>query len=81
MAKTYIDANGYRRFSDSNSLVSRWMAERKIGRKLRLFEPVHHINRNKLDNKPSNIWAFVGRTGYKRHTAAHKTDKRRFGWW
>ena len=38
--KTYIDENGYARFKDSNKLVSRWVAERKLGRELRNGEVV-----------------------------------------
>lgn len=51
MAKTYIDENGYRRFSDSGKLVSRWVAEKKLGRELDDEEVVHHKNRDKLDKK------------------------------
>lgn len=57
MARTYIDENGYRRFSDSDKLVSRWVVEKKLGRKLDPDEEVHHRNRNKLDNRPSNVEA------------------------
>jgi hypothetical protein len=53
--ETYIDENGYRRFSDSDKLVSRWVAEKKIGRKLDEEEVVHHRNEDKLDNRPSNL--------------------------
>lgn len=58
MAKTYIDNKGYRRFSDSNNLVSRWAAEKKIGRPLRNQEVVHHGFKGKLNNNPNNLWVF-----------------------
>lgn len=70
-SETYIDENGYRRFSNSGTLVSRWAAEEKLGRRLRDDEVVHHINRNKLDNNPSNLWVF---SNQDEHEAAHEED-------
>jgi hypothetical protein len=70
--KTYIDENGYRRFSDSNKLVHRYVVEKKIGRKLRQGEIVHHINRNKLDNSPENLEVFANQEEHEKHHK--KTD-------
>jgi len=78
MAKTYIDGNGYRRFADSGKSVSRWVAEKKFGHSLSKGSVVHHRNRNKLDNKPSNLWVFKSQ---KRHNSVHWTDKRRTDSW
>lgn len=55
MARTYVDEQGYRRFADSGIAVHRWVAKRKLGRLVRYPEVVHHKNRNKLDNRPSNL--------------------------
>jgi hypothetical protein len=66
-SKTYIDENGYRRFSDSNKLVHRYVVEKKIGRKLRQGEIVHHINRNKLDNSPENLEVFANQEEHEKH--------------
>ena len=74
MAKWYTDKKGYRRFSDSGKSVHRWSAEKKLGRSLRSGEVVHHKNRDKGDNRPSNLWVFGSQ---KKHTRAHKKD----GWW
>ena len=71
MAETYIDENGYRRFSNSGKLVSRWVAGKKLGRTLRSGEVVHHKNRDKLDNSRGNLWVFGSQ---KQHHKTHKKD-------
>ena len=55
MVKTYIGPKGYRRFSGSGKAVHRAVARKKIGRRIRSNEVVHHKNRNKRDNRPSNL--------------------------
>ena len=57
MAKTYY-RRGYKRFSDSGKSVARHVASRKLYRPLRNTERVHHINRDKSDNRRSNLWVF-----------------------
>lgn len=54
-AITYRDKNGYLRFNNTNKLFHRWIMEKKLDRPLRRDEVVHHINGNKLDNKPENL--------------------------
>jgi len=54
-SKTYVTPNGYRRFKDSGMYVHRWAEEKKLGRKLKKGEVVHHINGNTLDNSQSNL--------------------------
>ncbi len=76
MAKTYIDQNGYRRYVDSNKLVSRHIAEKKLGRKLKSEEVVHHKDRNKQNNSPNNLWVFPNQ---KAHDRVHKYDAKRYG--
>ena len=60
----YIIHNGYRKNlvpdhpdADSKGYVGehRLVAEEKIGRRLRKDEVAHHINGDKLDNRPDNI--------------------------
>jgi len=75
-AGTFIDQYGYERFSDSGKSVSRWAAEKKLGRALRAGEVVHHMDRNKLNNCPENLWVF--RNQYE-HSRVHEYDTRRFG--
>ncbi len=76
MAITYIDSRGYRRFIDSGILFHRWMAEKKLGRKLSEVEVVHHIDRDKLNNDPQNLWVFANRAA---HARAHWIDAKRYG--
>jgi DNA-binding transcriptional MerR regulator len=77
MNKTYRDENGYRRYKDSDKLVHRAQAEKKLGRKLREGEVVHHNNRNKSDNSPENLTVF---SSQRAHWNAHKRDAKKHGW-
>jgi len=70
--KTFVAASGYRKFKDSGKLVHRWVEEKKLGRKLKSGEVVHHRNSNKLDNSPNNLKVFRSQ---KEHMAtAHSTN-------
>ena len=60
--KTYIDNNGYQRFTDSKRLFHRWIAEKEIFNKNKKkftlpFEEysVHHKDGNKLNNSSDNL--------------------------
>lgn len=74
----YIDRKGYKHYRDSGKLVHRYVAERKLGRKLSSGEVVHHKNRNKLDNRRSNLWVFKSQ---EKHHKTHKHDKKKYGEW
>lgn len=67
MVETYIDGNGRRRFSDSGILVSRWIGEKKMGRKLGSTEDCHHKDGNKRNDSWKNIQVYTGRSGHRRH--------------
>ena len=72
MGKIYKDRKGYQRFKDSNKLVHRWAVEKRIGRKLKSYEEVHHRNRIRSDNRSSNLLGFLGKDGRKYHRKKHK---------
>jgi hypothetical protein len=76
--KTYIDEWGYKRFSDSGKSVSRWIAEKKLGRSLYPDEVVHHINGNKLDNSPTNLFVCSNQGEHERIHGENKRDAYRF---
>jgi arylamine N-acetyltransferase len=78
MARWFIDSNGYRRFSDSGKLVHRWVMEKKFGNRLQKSYVVHHKNRNKLDNRPENLWVFRNQQS---HFRTHWQDQARMGVW
>jgi hypothetical protein len=53
--RTYVGKGGYKRFKNSGKLVHRYVAEKKLGRKLKRDEVVHHKNHNNQDNTPANL--------------------------
>ena len=68
MGNTYIDKKGSKLYRDSNILVHRYVAKRKLGRNLRPGEVVHHKNRNKRDNRRKNLLVFKAQQDhYKSH--------------
>ena len=75
-SKTELDGNGYKRFKDSKMPVHRWAAEKKIGRKLKPGEVVHHKNRIKTDNSQDNLHVF---SSQKEHDRIHKIDALKHG--
>jgi len=78
MGNTYIDKNGYKRYRDSDILVHRYVAKRKLGRKLRPGEVVHHKNSNKKDNRRKNLQVLPSQ---KNHYRIHKKNKKKTGKW
>jgi hypothetical protein len=75
---TFKDKKGYKKYSNSGKSVHRHVAERKLGRKLRKGEVVHHKNRTKTDNRRSNLQVFRSQKAHHEH---HKKSKKRFGFW
>ena len=78
MVRFTSNRKGYKKFANSGISVHRYVAERKLGRKLRPGEVVHHINRNKKDNRRSNLWVF---SSQEAHDKTHRRDKKKFGIW
>jgi len=74
----YRDEWGNVKYWDSNRSVARARMEKHFGRPLRPGSVVHHKNRNKLDNRSSNLGVFRSQ---KSHDRTHRRDKKRFGFW
>ncbi len=74
----FFKKKGYKHFANSGIPVHRHVAAKKLGRPLKSGEVVHHINRDKTDNRRSNLWIFKNQ---EQHHITHKKDKKRFGFW
>jgi hypothetical protein len=74
--RRYEDENGYLRDADTDRLEHREVAEEKLGRPLRDGEVVHHIDRDKHNNHPSNLWVFRNQ---EEHHEAHEQDAEDYG--
>jgi hypothetical protein len=64
--KTYISKKGYRKFKGSGKLVHRWAAEKKLRRKLKPREVVHHRDGNPLNNSPRNLKVYPDQSTHMR---------------
>ncbi len=76
--KTYIDSDGYLRFKKGDLLVHRWVATKKIGRRLRKGEVVHHCDGDKLNNRPENLKVFKNQ---HEHNIHHYNNLKKTGRW
>jgi hypothetical protein len=71
-----IDKRGYKRNIFSDQLRSREVAKKKLGR-LGYKQVVHHIDRNKLNDHPSNLCV----CSREIHSLIHKQNIREDNFW
>lgn len=65
--KTYQKQNGRH--------IHRQVAEQMLGRKLKPGEVVHHINRDKRDNRPENLMIFESQAEHARWHKDHDGEE------
>ena len=53
--RIYIDKKGYPRYSDTDELVHRKVAEKKVGGPIYRDRVVHHKDGNKRNFRPENL--------------------------
>ena len=74
----YVDRKGYKRYKDNGRPVHQEVAEGMLGRSLKSGEVVHHKNRDKLDNRRSNLAVLQNQ---RVHNRLHFRRLRKFGKW
>jgi len=72
MAKTYVDEKGYKRYVNSNKLVHRHVAKKKLGNTIFDGYVVHHKDGNKLNNKRSNLQVMKRSSHSRLHSKKRK---------
>jgi len=84
MSKTYLDEDGYYRFSDSKRLVHRHLAYKHLYSKDEFDKPfshyvVHHIDHNKRNNSIENLQIMTYEAHEEHHEAYRNSSSRRTG--
>lgn len=83
----YITNRGYKKIllrshprSDDQGYVLEHIVimEKKIGRKLRKGERVHHIDHDKLNNDPENLMLFKSHSDHLKYEADQRGRRRKF---
>lgn len=72
----YTDQKGYLRYCDSHYPVHRRAMEKKLGRRLKRGEIVHHENGNKQDNSPDNLKLITPQEHFKIHVLPVLDERR-----
>ena len=76
----FIDKKGYPRNRRTKRLIHRSVAEKKIGRKLRDHEVVHHQDGNKRNFRRKNL-SVMGRSFHSKLHNKMKKESKKSSWY
>jgi hypothetical protein len=71
MGLFFRDKKGYPRWRDTGTLVHRSVAAKKVGGWIFPGRVVHHIDGNKMNFRPNNLW-IMSRSDHSRHHARQR---------
>ena len=67
LKEPFIQGQYWQRFENGKRIwIHREVASKKLGRELSLDEPVHHVNGDKLDNSPGNLYVCKDKSDHGR---------------
>jgi hypothetical protein len=72
-----LSDNGYYLDTITGRYIHRIIAEKKFGRRLKKFEVVHHIDGNKLNNDPRNLFVCY----WEFHDQIHEDEVTKENFW
>ena len=80
-SNTYTNDKGYKVHKESGEFVHRFAASKKLRRKLKRKEVVHHIDGDKSNNSFNNLKVYRNQSEHMRKEHGKGSKKRKKGFW